>query len=423
MPKGKPREWPSVEQTRELLQAHGGVIEDVARALKMPDGLPVTGQALRSHLRRSDLMGEAANLRAAGGNAHGRSDQLGHGERELVIDDPAKMGTLRELLEENGISAQDWMPIRGVLNRWGDPANYFRQVKVNIVPRIGLLTPVRSDGWRPPPRAQAGKVDEDLSALVGDDHCPWHDVAFNAAFCEWLREFKPAQAFHVGDLLHYERLSQYLRTPRFDAEARRTNQAGYDVMRSRVQASTGTRWTLVPGNHDDRLRKTVLLQVPELHALARVKRTDDEPDEWPVLSIPFLLRLDELGVDFPTEDEDWERHEADVAPGVIAVHAGATKRRSGQSAMAAIEESGISTYMGHVHRQGIVWRRQPRRPAYFGCEIGLGGLMDQGYGKKVPDWHPGFATNSVVDGFSRPELAVWTDEGRLIWRNWDCKPA
>ena len=49
--------------------------------------------------------------------------------------------------------------------------------------------------------------------------------------------------------------------------------------------------------------------------------------------------------------------------------------------------------------------------------------MDQGYGKKVPDWHPGFATNSVVDGFSRPELAVWTDEGRLIWRNWDCKPA
>lgn len=330
----------------------------------------------------------------------------------------AKLGTLRELLEENGVDPNDWIPLRGVFNRWGDPANYNRQVKVTVVPRIGLLTPVRVDGWTPPDRAKhAGQVTEDLTVVLGDDHCPWHDEALAAATVAWLREFKPAAAAHIGDLLNYERLSRHVKTPRFDETVKASNQKAAFLMKDRP----GTAWSMVPGNHDHWLRRLVLMQVPQLHDVPRVKLSADDPDEPPVLSLKHILRLDELGIAYPDVDDDWDRFEVDIAPGVVGVHAGATRKRSGQSALAAIEDAGISTYMGHIHRQAIVWRRQKRRAPFFGCEIGTSAQLDLGYGKPEPDWHPGFATNSVVDGVSRPELAMWTGE-RLIWRDWDCKP-
>lgn len=424
MARGKARPWPTAERLLELAEQHHGVITEIAVSVgrEIPDGLPVTSQAVTTVLRREGILDRVREIRAERGPSTGAEDVV-PGSRTITSDDPAKLGTLRELLEENGVDPDDWIPLRGVFNRWGDPANYNRQVKVTVVPRIGLLTPVRVSGWTPPDRAKyAGQVDETLSPIFGDDHCPWHDPAFAAAGVEWLRQFKPAKAFHLGDLFNYERLSVHPATPRFNADLKTTNQVGYDLMRARVDASPGTEWHMTPGNHDDYIRRAILKFLPALHGLPRVKAHPEHPDEAPVLSLPFLLRLDELGVRFPTQDDDWARHEVDIAPGVIGVHAGATRSKSGQSALAAIQAAGISTFMGHIHRQGIVWMRQKRRPMFFGCEIGTGSQLDLGYGKPDPDWHPGFATCSVTpDGFAKPELAYWTGE-RLVWRDWDFKP-
>ncbi len=426
MAKGKPRPWPDVDRLRAIADKHDGVIVAMATtvAREIGDGQPVTSQALTTVLRRVGLLEHVRSMRAERGSINsGGAEDVIPGARTITSDDPAKLGTLRELLEENGVNPDEWIPVRGRFNRWGDPANYSRQVRVDVVPRLDLLTPVRTDGWTPPDRAKyAGEVDESLTLILGDDHAPWHDEALAAATVEWLREFKPAAAAHIGDVLNYERLSKHMPTPRFDASVKDSNQRAAYLMKSRVDASPGTRWRLAPGNHDHWLRRLVLKMVPQLHDVPQVKLSDDEPDRPPVLSLKHILRLDELGIEYPEVDDDWDRFEIDIAPGVVAVHAGATRKRSGQSAMAAIEDAGLSTYMGHVHRQAVVWRRQKRRPPFFGCEIGTGAQHDLGYGSKEPDWHAGFATNSLTDdGISRPELAMWTGE-RLLWRDWDCRP-
>jgi hypothetical protein len=55
-----------------------------------------------------------------------------------------------------------------------------------------------------------------------------------------------------------------------------------------------TQVVLIAGNHDDRLGKAIARNAM---AAMRLKRAE-APNEFPVLSIPFLLRLEELAVDY-----------------------------------------------------------------------------------------------------------------------------
>ncbi|WP_218571937.1 hypothetical protein, partial [Pseudomonas sp. SZ57] len=52
--------------------------------------------------------------------------------------------------------------------------------------------------------------------------------------------------------------------------------------------------TLIEGNHDRRLQKSILRNAKAAFGLKRA----NDPESWPVLSVPNLLRLDDLGVEY-----------------------------------------------------------------------------------------------------------------------------
>ena len=439
MPKGKPREWPGRDELLEQLAAHAGNIERTAAAMRLPDGEPVTGQALRSALRRAGILDEAARLRVnAGADALGQVAAPPAGGRTIEFDDPAKLGNVGELMRENGLSTEDWLPGPAVINRWGDPANYMRQVKFQVFPRTGLLLPVRSDGWKAPPRAPRQAPDgRRLTVIIPDEHYPHHDPALAAAFLEWLREFKPDRAIKNGDQLDLATFSKYLANPEHDGEANPTLQACYDGTRAQVKAAGDQcEWDWLDGNHEARLRTAVL---QHLRAAYKLKRPDPhpddgEPDRWPLLAIPFLCRLDELGIRYHEPAGEYHRSLVVISaptgehPGVAAMHGWRVAKGAGVSALKTLDDVAYHVAVGHTHRQGLTSVTKRSLGPYgtvtlTAAEMGTMALTRDGLGHAPggPDWQPGWGTVTTwEDGTHRFDLAEYRN-GRVTWQGWDWK--
>ena len=125
------------------------------------------------------------------------------------------------------------------------------------------------------------------------------------------------------------------------------NQAAfYDGMRLLAQkpaSAAEAEIKLLAGNHDERLVKSIAKN--DMAALRR--RRAECPEEMPVLSMPFLMRLDDLGVDY--------------VPGYPAGRIQIAKGGAGQTPLYAIhgekldiakvaKEERQSFIQGHIHR-------------------------------------------------------------------------
>ena len=100
---------------------------------------------------------------------------------------------------------------------------------------------------------------------------------------------------------------------------------------------------LIEGNHDVRVQKSIIRNAKEAFGLRRAGTT---PKDWPVLSIPFLLRLDELGIEYIggyPAGITW------VNDNLACIH-GLKVRSSSSTAKAVVDDERGSIIFGHVHR-------------------------------------------------------------------------
>jgi hypothetical protein len=349
--------------------------------------------------------------------------------RAIESDDPREWGDIAKLLTKRGLKPADWQIIKARVNEWGGPSGTDNaQLRVELEPARNLLAPARSDGWRAP---KAPKVDKSKPFMVmasGDRHCPLHDEGLHAASLAWLREFQPEVHVDVGDILDFAELSRHRKNPARPQSAGDCIQAAYNVKRAEVQASPNTQHVLIPGNHDYRLRNSAIDQRPGAYGLKRADNPDLEPEAWPVESLPHLLRLDELGVEFIGGHDEYDQYEYEVAPGLYALHGYKARPRAGATAASMIDSYAASVIVGHVHRQGITTltkrdgiRGEPRE--YLGMEVGTMARRNDtlGYDHHGDHQH-GFGTAIVwPDGRHLFELARW-DGRSLVWRNWRCTP-
>lgn len=443
MPKGKARQWPARERLAAIIDETGGNAQAMAAVIarEMPDGLPVAAQTVRDLIRREGLRDHQQRVRARNGEHPdgGKQPTVPAGTRALEFDDPEKLGNVAELMRENGLSTTDWLPGPAVINRWGDPANYMRQVKFQLFPRTGLLLPVRSDGWQAPPRKPRQAADgRRLTVIIPDEHYPHHDPALADAFLQWLRDHKPDRAIKNGDQLDLAAFSRYLANPEHDGEPNPTLQACYDGTRAQVVAAGDQcEWDWLDGNHEARLRTAIL---NHLRAAYKLKRPDPHPDDgdpdhWPVLTVPFLCRLDELGIRYHEPHGEYHRSLVVISPpngehpGVAAMHGWRVAKGAGVSALKTLDDVAYHVIVGHTHRQGLtsVTKRSLGHwgtVTLTGCEAGTMAITRDGLGHAPggPDWQPGWATVTTwEDGTHRFDLAEYRN-GRVTWQGWDYKP-
>lgn len=139
---------------------------------------------------------------------------------------------------------------------------------------------------------------------------------------------------------------------RFDQEAgfAGTTQQAIDrghlfLQQQRAAAGPEAEIVLIEGNHDRRLEKYILSNSAAAWGLKRANM-----DELPVMSLPYLLRLDEIGV---TYIDAYPAGAFWLTPTIRAIHG--NKARSNGSTAAAYTNADphISTVFGHAHRLEI----------------------------------------------------------------------
>lgn len=390
----------TAEELRGLYLRHGSWVE-VARATGSNPNT-IRARAHKLGLRGRDL-------------DHEREQRVGN---HLTSDDPVEWGDLDRLLRSRNLDPADWVVVRCRVNEWADQ----RQLRVDLEPSEAMLIPARVDGWKAPtPKLRKRAAGEpELVAFFGDHHVPFHDEGLHEAVIAWLKEFKPDRAIMLGDLLDFDQVSRHRKTPEWTATLQDTIDQGYGVLRAYIEASSNTAWTMLDGNHEDRLRKAILDYLYATYGLRRA----DSPDENPVLSVPFLLRLDELGVEWVrSATGSYEDAQVNVTSELAARHGWIARKGSGASALQTIDHLRYSVVIGHTHRQSVVFHTahsitgEPK--TLLGCEAGTLAQVRHGLGyAQAPDWQNGFATASIwPDGQFNVQLAQWVDD-RLLWRDW-----
>jgi hypothetical protein len=390
----------SRERAERALADNGGNRAAAARELGVP------ASTFKCYCDREGLTAERHLTTVADGD-------------HVTSDDPTEWGDVPALLRSRGISPDDWVVVRVRVNEWADQ----RQLRVDLVPRsFNSLLPARSDGWRPPPRVvQAPKDDAELVVFFGDQHCPHHDPVLHAAACQWLRKNRPARGVLLGDLLDFDGVSRHRSNPEWATSMQECVDSAYGVLRGFIQASPGTRWQMVSGNHEDRLRNAIIDQLKGVYGLAQASG-DDEPRGDAVLSVKHLLRLDELGVEWIGSDGEYTHQQIKVSPQLAARHGWIARKGSGSSARATLEHLGYSCVIGHTHRQSRVFHTthdiDGRQIQLEGIEAGTMARTRGGLGyAPSPDWQQGFATARIwPDGFFSCDLAKFID-GSLVWAN------
>jgi len=129
-----------------------------------------------------------------------------------------------------------------------------------------------------------------------------------------------------------------------------TTQAAFDrghlfLQQQRLAAGPKAKIVLVEGNHDRRMEKFIVANALSPYGLRRANT-----DEIPVMSIPYLLRLNEIGVEYI---DAYPAGAYWITENLRAIHG--TKARSNGSTAAAYTNADphISTIFGHSHRLEI----------------------------------------------------------------------
>lgn len=173
--------------------------------------------------------------------------------------------------------------------------------------------------------------------LITGEMDPFHDEQAMDAALRVLKAARPDLIINLGDTLDLAEFSRFEQEPGFAL----TTQASID----RVHAFLAQQRILAPhaeirmieGNHDRRLRNQIVANAKAAFGL----RQANVPESWPVMSVPFLLRLDELGVEYV---EGYPAGVTWINDRLACVHGERLKVSQ------VVDDERVSTIQGHVHR-------------------------------------------------------------------------
>ena len=164
------------------------------------------------------------------------------------------------------------------------------------------------------------------------------DIAFSI-----IKDVKPDLIVMVGDNLDLPEFGKY----RLSSAYALTTQASIDratTLCAQIRSlAPHARIVWLSGNHEERLVNYVIDNAKSAFAL----RKGNTPDSWPVLSVPYLCRFDEFGIEFVPgypAGQFWINQRLRV------IH-GTKVRSNGSTAHAYLSTEKTSVLYGHIHRR------------------------------------------------------------------------
>lgn len=292
------------------------------------------------------------DAKASLGNS-GRSSKIGHlarilEEHDIDIDEIGSVEKIRfyqqGYKDNDGVGHVQTLAALQIDPAWktGPQWPVVQQASARPVKLFKPSAGVARDGWQSAlvlPDMQIGFFQNAAGQLM-----PTHDPHALEIVRQLAHYVNPNQVVMHGDNLDLPEFSKYRLTPSFQ----RTTQASIDAyaefgfgMRS---VAPNAVFKSLAGNHEERLPNYILDNARAAYGLKQARQT---PESWPVLSVPFLARMDEWGCEFipgyPANDL-W------INERIRVIH-GNKVRSNGPTAHLYLENARHSTLFGHVHRR------------------------------------------------------------------------
>jgi hypothetical protein len=282
----------------------------------------------------------------------------------------SKIGKLAELLERSGINVDEVGKIDKVrVSEWqGLTKNENGEAEVHNLNGVSMVIspkwesgpewPVIQQG--PPIKLPVAKVSKEKASdwkeavILPDMQIgfynsidnvlqPTHDpVAIDCAI-DLVASVKPSKVVMHGDNLDLPELGKYRLSPAFQ----RTTQAAIDYatqMVARLRAAAPDAEIIwLAGNHEERLVNYILDNASAAFGLKR----GNKPDEWPVLSVPYLCRFDDFKIKYiPGYPAGyyWINEKLKI------IH-GTRVKSNGSTAHMYLSNEKTSVLYGHIHRR------------------------------------------------------------------------
>ena len=208
--------------------------------------------------------------------------------------------------------------------------------------------PLTNSGWKtaivlPDPQIGYRLFDE------GDegDLDPFHDeAAMNVALQIIQYEENVYQVVNLGDFLDLPSQGRFAQEATFANMTQRAIDRGHYFLAQQRVAAPSAEIVLIEGNHDRRLQNFVEMNAVSAFGLKRAEK----PSEWPVMSLPFLLRLDELRVSYI---DSYPAGKHWINDKLRAIHGNKVRSNGSTAAAYTNDMPHISTIFGHTHRLEI----------------------------------------------------------------------
>lgn len=261
--------------------------------------------------------------------------------------------------------------------------------------------------------------------ILREDYDPFHDEAAMDVAMQIVRDVQPDVIVNLGDLVDLPEFSRHPQEPGFARTTQRSIDRAHQWLAQQRASSPDAQIVLLEGNHDRRLEKAIVQNAQSAFGLQRAC----VPDSWPVLSLPYLLRMDDIGVEYV---EGYPANIFWINDNLACIH-GHKTRSGGSTAAAVVGDERSSIIFGHIHR--IELQHQTRRirsgsknnlAACPGCLCRIDGAVPgfkastDIYGRPVQsweNWQQGIAVVSYEegDGFFHVEL-IPIHSGTCIFR-------
>lgn len=364
-----------------------------------------------------------------------------------------RLGKIADLLERSGINPEDIGKIQSVrLSEW-EGLTKDEDNNAVVTPLTGssiVLTPTWDTGpaWpvvdrvarlpvKIPGPTRRKKTELRRAVILPDvqigyrrdidsgDLDPFHDERAIAAALRVVQKVEPDIVVHLGDMLDFASFGVYEQEASFSLTVQPALDRAHRFLAEVATAAPGARQLLLEGNHDRRLQRSIVRNALAAFGI----RKANAPESWPVLSVPYLLRLDELGVEYVG---GYPAGIVWINDRLACIH-GSKVRSSGSTAAAVVASDTHSIVFGHVHRIEMTYRTRLARngshtsvAASPGCLCRVDGSVPSVKGSTDPlgrpiptveNWQQGLCVVSYEEGDGPFTLEIVPiEDGRVVFR-------
>jgi len=283
---------------------------------------------------------------------------------------------------------------------------------VAVTPAAPIVSIPRVDGFKV--AAKCADHQMGFRALPDGTFDSFHDEKAMALFVIVCAQLQPDKIHVLGDFLDLPQQSRWAQEASFARTTQMALDAAHQWLAELRAACPNSEIIVIEGNHDKRMQNFM-----ETNALAAFGlRRAALPGSWPVMSLPNLLRLDDLNVryiDAYPAATDWDNADTRNIHG--------TRANSNGSTMAQYVNDlpHINTWAGHTHRAEIIHHTGigsfgqaiESYGANPGCMCKTDGSVPSVKGaigadgvpvKVVEDWQQGFGVLYYNDTESWPQV-------------------